>query len=64
MPVKREIEMKELILKLNIATKAYDAGSPVISDRMWDDMYFKLKRLEEETGKILPDSPHRRVCHQ
>ena len=64
MPVKREIEMKELILKLNIATKAYDAGSPVISDRMWDDMYFKLKRLEEETGKILPDSPTQKIHFQ
>ena len=50
-------EMICLIRKLNQATIAYDEGVPVISDKEWDDMYFKLINLEKETGEILPNSP-------
>ena len=50
-------EMIQLIEKLNKATIAYDKGSPIISDKEWDDMYFKLVNLEKETGEILPNSP-------
>lgn len=49
--------MFRLIRKLNQATIAYDEGSPVISDKEWDDMYFKLSDLEKETGEVLPNSP-------
>lgn len=50
-------EMATLIEKLNVATIAYDKGHPIISDRAWDDMYFKLTNLENNTGEILPNSP-------
>ena len=50
-------EMTTLIEKLNVATIAYDKGHPIISDRTWDDMYFKLANLENNTGEILPNSP-------
>lgn len=50
-------EMLHLIRKLNQATIAYDEGAPIISDKEWDDMYFKLVDLEKETGEILPNSP-------
>ena len=50
-------KMLDLIRKLNQATIAYDEGAPIISDKEWDDMYFKLADLEKETGEILPDSP-------
>ena len=53
---KRE-EMIHLIRKLNQATIAYDEGVPIISDKEWDDIYFKLADLEKETGEILPNSP-------
>lgn len=49
--------MIKLIRRLNEATIAYDKGSPIISDKEWDDMYFDLIELEKETGEILPDSP-------
>ena len=50
-------EMRELIEKLNNYTKAYDAGTPLISDKEWDDLYFRLKKIEENSGIILGDSP-------
>lgn len=50
-------EMKDLVLYLNEATRLYDLGTPAISDRRWDDRYYRLVQLEKETGTILPDSP-------
>ena len=50
-------EMIYLIKKLNQATLAYDEGYPLISDKEWDDMYFKLANLEKETDENLPNSP-------
>ena len=50
-------EMTELINNLNQATEEYDKGTPILSDKEWDNMYFKLVELENETGEILPDSP-------
>ncbi len=50
-------EMKDLILYLNEATRLYDAGTPVISDRRWDDRYYRLVKLEKETNTVLPNSP-------
>ena len=50
-------DIRELICNLNQYTKSYDAGQPIISDKEWDDMYFKLVELEKETGIIYPDSP-------
>ena len=49
--------MLELIEKLNLYTKAYDKGNPILSDKEYDDMYFELKSMEEETGIIYPHSP-------
>lgn len=50
-------EMRDLILYLNETTKAYDEGNPIISDRQWDEKYYRLCLLEKETGKFLPGSP-------
>ena len=50
-------EMIKLIKELNRATIAYDEGHPFISDKEWDDMYFKLADLEKETGEFLHNSP-------
>lgn len=49
--------MEELIKQLNEYTKLYEEGNPIISDKEWDDLYFKLKKLEEENGFSLPNSP-------
>jgi DNA ligase (NAD+) len=50
-------EMRELIDKLNYYIKMYDEGTPVITDKEYDDLYFKLEQLEEETGIYLTNSP-------
>lgn len=57
-------EMRELIDKLNYYTKLYDEGHPSISDKEWDDMYFHLEKLEEETGITLGNSPTIHVDYQ
>lgn len=49
--------MRDLINKLNKYTEEYDNGEPTISDREWDDLYFKLEKMEKESGIIYPDSP-------
>ena len=54
--------MQELIEKLNQANvQYYENNEPMISDDEWDAMYAELRKLEEETGIRLPDSPTRRV---
>ena len=50
-------KMRDLIEKLNYYTKLYDEGKSPISDKEWDDMYFHLEKLEEETGISLGNSP-------
>ena len=50
--------MKELVDKLNKASDTYYNGrAEMMSDHEWDAAFDQLKRLEEETGTILPDSP-------
>ncbi len=50
-------EMKDLINKLNYYTELYDKGEPAISDEAWDNMYFRLKDLEDKYQIYLDDSP-------
>ena len=57
-------EMRDLIEKLNYYTKLYDEGKSPISDKEWDDMYFNLEKLEEETGISLGNSPTIHVDYQ
>ena len=56
-----KLEIAALIRKLNEATEQYDAGHPIMSDKEWDDLYFKLKAREEETGIIFPNSPTQKI---
>ena len=53
-------EMQELIDKLNYYTKLYDEGNTEISDAEWDELYFKLQKMEEESGIYMANSP---TCH-
>lgn len=57
-------EIRELIEKLNYYTKYYDMGQSLISDKEWDEMYFRLQRWENETGIYLSDSPTQNVNYQ
>lgn len=49
--------VKEIIQQLNEATKAYDKGHPIMSDKQWDDLYFALDKFEKQTGILYPNSP-------
>ncbi|MBO7166177.1 MAG: NAD-dependent DNA ligase LigA [Kiritimatiellae bacterium] len=54
--------MKDLIKKLNDAADAYYNGKDeLMTDFEWDALFDKLKKLEEESGIILPDSPTHKV---
>ena len=57
--IKAKVEY--LVAELNRHTELYDNGVPEISDKEWDDMYFKLVNWEREYGYILPNSPTQRV---
>ena len=41
----------------------YDKGTPIVSDKEWDDKYFKLQQLEKETGIIYPFSPTQSIYY-
>lgn len=58
------INMRELIDKLNYHTQLYDTGKPEISDKEWDDLYFKLVKMENETGLYYEDSPTQKIHFQ
>ena len=62
--VNRDIkdEIEKLVKDLNYHSyRYYVLDSPVISDEDYDRMYFHLKKLEEESHYVLPDSPTQRV---
>ena len=56
-------ELRKLINTLNKATKEYDEGHPSMTDKEWDDLYFKLVEGEKETGIIFPDSPTQSISY-
>lgn len=56
------LQMKSLVERLNQASDSYYNGKgELMTDYEWDALFDQLKRLEEETGEILPDSPTNRV---
>ena len=57
-------EMKMMVAELNYHTKLYDEGHPEISDKEWDDKYFRLLDFENKTGIRLPNSPTQKVDYQ
>ena len=53
---------QELVNILNKwAHEYYVLDAPTVSDKEYDALYDELKKLEEESGVVLPDSPTRRV---
>ena len=52
----------ELVEKLNKwAYEYYVLDNPSVPDSEYDKYYDELKKLEEQTGEVLPESPTRRV---
>lgn len=59
-----ENRIEELVTKLNYYTKLYDEGTPAITDKEWDDLYFELFRLENISKYVLENSPTQRINYQ
>ena len=58
-------QMQELVDKLNYYTKKYDEGNPEISDKEWDNLYFKLLKMEQDCHyHYLDKSPTRTINYQ
>ena len=56
------LRMREIIDQLNEASDAYYNGlSEKMTDYEWDALFDELKRIEEETGTVLDDSPTNNV---
>jgi DNA ligase (NAD+) len=53
--------IKELTILLNKATEEYDKGTPIMTDKEWDDLYFELKNLEEKWNFSFRNSPTQRI---
>ena len=45
-------KMRRLIEYLNYHQDQYDAGTPKITDKEWDEAYMELKALEQEFPSI------------
>ena len=58
------VRINYLINFLNTHTKAYDEGHPIISDKEWDEKYFELVELENETNIIFPNSPTQNIIYE
>lgn len=58
-------EMRELIHKLNQASKAYyQEAREIMSNYEYDAMYDRLLEIEKETGTVLADSPSIHVGYE
>ena len=57
-------EMRKLVDRLNYLTAKYDEGNPEVSDKEWDELYFKLLALEYETNFRYDDSPTKTISYE
>ncbi len=55
----RQIEITKQLNKW--AYEYYVLDNPTVSDKEYDALYDELKKLEEESGEVYPDSPTKRV---
>jgi len=54
--------MRDAVAKLNAAADAYYNGrGELMTDFEWDALFDRVKRMEAETGVVLPDSPTNKV---
>lgn len=60
----KKVRIVELISLLNRNTLLYDEGKPEMSDKAWDELYFELQQLEQETQYYLPNSPTQRINYE
>ena len=54
-------EIRKLIDLLNYYTDFYEKGEPLVSDKVWDDIYFTVKEWEKIKGIVYPNSPTQHI---
>ncbi len=55
-------EMQSLIKEIDRASYAYyTLDKPIMSDKQWDELYYRLQDLEKQSGIVLENSPTERV---
>ena len=55
-------EMKKIVDRLNeLNYHYYVLDEPIASDDEWDNLYARLRILEDQTGVVLENSPTKRV---
>ena len=58
-------DYKNSIEQLNIWTRLYDEGYPLVPDSVWDECYYTIFRYEKEHPEnILPDSPTQAISYE
>lgn len=55
---------ENIVNKLNEATKAYDEGHPIMTDKEWDELYFQVVRWENGYKYSLPNSPTQKINYE
>ena len=58
-----EERIKYLTDLLVEAWEMYDLGTPIMSDRQWDEYFFELRELEKKSGITLPHSPTQNIIY-
>ena len=54
--------MEQLVERLNdLAYRYYVLDEPIVSDKEYDELYDRLRALEDKTGTVLGNSPTKRV---
>ena len=56
--------VKMLMDALIMATKAYEEGTPIMSDKEWDEKFFQLQEIEKKNGFTLPNSPTQHINYE
>lgn len=52
------------IKQLNEATEFYDKGTPIMSDKQWDNIYFDVKEFEDRTDIVAKNSPTQGIYYE
>ena len=65
MQIKKINRIKELVALLNRASDAYyNTGNTIMEDREFDALVEELRRLEQETGCVMANSPTHKVGYE
>lgn len=52
------------VKQLNEATEFYDKGTPIMSDKQWDNIYFDVKEFEDRTDIVAKNSPTQGIYYE